>query len=146
MYKKFFAIMVIAAFLITSVGVISAADDSISVKIIWDDNGNDKPDSVTVNLIKDGAVVDSAKLSSDNGWKATFKVDDDGDYQVKELIGSDYFAKVYGNSENGFVIKNHFVNSDVLGIDDDSSLDEDGNTTSDNNLSDSDTPIMDQIL
>lgn len=141
MYKKLFAVLVIATFLITSVGIISAADDSISVKIIWDGNSNDRPSSVTVNLIKEGAVVDTAKLSSDNGWKTTFNVSGDGDYQVKEVIGSDYLPKVYGNDKNGFVIKNHLVNTGILGTDDGSSSDKDDSIASDNNISDNDTLI-----
>lgn len=106
MDKKLLAIFVIAVFLITSVGAISATD-SISVKVIWD--GNSVPDSVTVNLIKDGNVVDSAKLNKSNSWNTTFKVDDDGSYQVKEVVPDNYTYTVSRNADSGFVISNKFV-------------------------------------
>lgn len=109
MYKKLLGILVIAVFLITSVGAISASD-SISVKVTWD--GGDAPDSVTVNLIKDGNVVDSAKLSASNSWKTTFKVDDDGLYKVSEVVSGDYSYSVSGNANSGFVISNKLVKTD----------------------------------
>ncbi len=144
MYKKLFAILIIATFLIVSVGVISAAEDSIPVKIVWDGNSNDRPSSVTVNLIEDGVVVDSAQLSSGNGWKTTFKVDDDGHYQVTVESGSDYLSRVYGNAKSGFVIKSHVIKSDVLSNDDDSSSDK--STSSDSDSSKTDAPASDKRL
>lgn len=121
MYKRLLTIFVIAVFLITSVGVISAADN-ISVKVVWD--GGDAADHVTVNLLKDGKVVDSAILSAENSWKTTFKVDDDGDYTVSESSSPDYSSKISGNQESGFIIKNHIVNGDVLKSSDDENLEE----------------------
>ena len=111
MYKKLLGILVIAVFLITSVGAISAAD-SISVKVTW--VGVDAPDAVTMNLIKDGKVVDSAKLSPSNSWKTTFKVDDDGPYEVSEVVSGDYSYSVSGNANNGFVISNKLVKTDDI--------------------------------
>ena len=112
MYKKLLGILVIAVFLITSVSAISASD-SISVKVIW--AGGDAPDFVTVNLIKDGKVVDSAKLSASNSWKTAFKVDDEGSYNVSEVVSGDYSYSVSGNANSGFVISNKLVKtSDVL--------------------------------
>lgn len=112
MYKKLLGILVIAVFLITSVGAISAAD-SVSVKVTWD---GDAPDYVTVNLIKDGKVVDSAKLNDSNSWKTTFKVDDDGSYKVSEVVSDEYSYSVSGNANSGFVISNKLVKTDdILG-------------------------------
>jgi hypothetical protein len=63
MYKKLLGILIIAIFIITSIGAISAQDlDSISVSAVWDDdNGNDRPAEITVDLLEDGKVVDSVK-------------------------------------------------------------------------------------
>ena len=121
MNKKFLMIFLVAAFLVASLGVISAANDSdwISVKIVWDDNVKDIPDSVTVNLMKDGKVVDSAKLSEKNSWKVNFSVDEDGNYQVQEVISSDYSININGNAQKGFIITNALIENDVLGAGDD---------------------------
>lgn len=120
MNRKLLTIILVAVFLITSLGVISAAkdSDSISVKIVWDDNVDDKPDFIKVNLLKDGKIVDSANLNESNSWKVDFSVDDDGKYQVKEEISSDYSAKIKGNAQEGFVITNKLVKTDVLGAGD----------------------------
>ena len=47
---------------------------NISGKIVWNDNDNSKsrPEFVTVKLIKNGTVVESKKVTKDNGWKYTF--------------------------------------------------------------------------
>lgn len=44
-------------------------DFKCSVKKIWtDDNENNRPDSITVLLMKDGEEIDSAELNSNNNW------------------------------------------------------------------------------
>ena len=66
MYKKIFAILTILVFLMISISVISAESDAvldgsgdniqktINVKVIWedDDQTTDRPDSITVKLLK----------------------------------------------------------------------------------------------
>lgn len=138
--KKLFLIVVLALFLIVSLGVVSAQDSdgkSIDVKIVWDDNGQDRPDYVTVNLIKDGSVVDTVNLNAANSWKTTFKVDDDGSYSVKEAgLSSDYSVKISGNAVNGYVITNKLVSADedLLSAEEDTQQPEDG--SNDNDASD----------
>ena len=61
-------------------GTITAANKqtttSISVKKVWDDNGNRRgirPDSVTVSLYQNGVKTDQTRtLSEDSGWTAKF--------------------------------------------------------------------------
>ncbi len=130
MNKKLFTILLVAVFLIATVSFISAADTSkdttshdVSVQIRWDDNGqtNERPGSVTVSLLKNGAVVDTKTLSSSNSWSATFKVQDDGSYSVKQETSlSDYAVSTVGDAHSGFMIINT-LKSDVL------SASEDGN-------------------
>ena len=139
MYKKLFAVMIVAVFLITSIAAISAEDtNSISVKITWD--GDSQPDYVLVNLLKDGVVVDSAKLSAENSWSTTFKVDDDGEYKVSEIVSNDYSYSVKGDVISRFVISNHLVNEDVLKAsgDKDTVTDGDGADSGSNSSSDGD--------
>ena len=133
MNKRIFAIFSIAIFLIVSIGIISAADtqddlsadaDTVSnskvipVKIVWDDAAKTgaRPASVTVNLIKDGAVVDTVTLSESNSWSATFKAQSaDGSFKVTQS-GSlvDYSVSISGSVDNGFVIVNQ-IKADALG-------------------------------
>jgi hypothetical protein len=118
--KKIFAILIIAIFLITSLGIISATEDSnlISVNAV----GDDLPNQIKVSLLCDDKVVDTATLSSANSWNATFKVDGDGDYKIKTEEISDYSLSVKGDASKGFVITSKLLNRDVLGAaeDDDS--------------------------
>lgn len=119
MNKKLFGILIIAIFIITSIGVISAEDlDSISVTAVWDDNGNDRPTKIIVELLEDGKVVDSAKLSENNSWNATFEVDGDGEYSVEVSPISGYSTSISGNAKHGFVISNSLIESEVLGAED----------------------------
>lgn len=43
-----------------------------AVKVWKDDDGEDRPASVTVQLLRDGAVADEAVLSAENGWRHTW--------------------------------------------------------------------------
>ena len=139
MNKRIFAIFLVAIFLIVSVGVISAADNQsdvsadvdvkkvsnskvISVKIVWDDADKTgaRPDSVKVNLVKDGVVVDEVTLSGSNSWSATFKAQsDDGTFKVTQSGNlGDYSVSTSGNADKGFIIVNK-VKADVLGASED---------------------------
>lgn len=133
MFKKLLVIFIVLLFLITSISVISAADDSntISVKVLWEDDIAKVPDEVVVNLLKDGKIVDSAKLNDTNSWNTTFEVDDDGDYEIEEVISDDYSTKITGNAKEGFTVKNALAKQDVLGAAEDS-LEE---SSADDNLS-----------
>lgn len=174
MNKRIFAIFSIAIFLIVSIGIISAADtqddlsadaDTVSnskvipVKIVWDDAAKTgaRPDSVTVNLIKDGAVVDTVTLSESNSWSATFKAQSaDGSFKVTQS-GSlvDYSVSISGSADNGFVIVNQ-IKADALGAsenevpiaenasgDSNATDDQVSNDTAETNATDSDSNATD---
>lgn len=134
--KKLFTILFIAVFLIASVGFVSAAEDSkdISVKIIWDDANNAaRPDSITVNLIQDGKVVDKATLSEQNSWKTTFNLQDDGTYKVEiDDDLNDYSTKITENDQNSFIITNKLVKDSVLGASVDEIVSDDDTPAADN--------------
>ena len=123
MNKKLFTIMFVAIFLIASIGFVSASDDAknISVKLVWDDNGNDvaRPDAVTVNLILDGKVVDTAKLNDSNSWKTAFKnLDPNEDYTITVDDISGFTLKTSKDGESGFIITG-IAQESVLGASDD---------------------------
>ena len=142
MNKKLFTIMFVAIFLIASIGFVSASDDAknISVKLVWDDNGNDvaKPDAVTVNLILDGKVVDTAKLNDSNSWKTAFKnLDPNEDYTITVDDISGFTLKTSKDGESGFIITG-IAQESVLGASDDQATvsgdDEDDGVVVDLNL------------
>lgn len=83
---------------------------SISVVKKWDDDQNSagqRPDNITVELLKDGAVVDTAVLGAHNAWSHTFAgLSDIGGYSVREKAVRNYKVSYSGDAVNGFVITN----------------------------------------
>ena len=123
MNKKFLMLCIAAIFLIMSVSAIPAQNDdlqSIQVKAT-----GDLPDQITVSLVCNGDVVDTASLNSDNSWKTTFKISGDENYQIVAKDNGDYSFSVNGNVYDGFVVNSKLVNSEVLGVSDDTLLGED---------------------
>ena len=127
MNAKLFTIFLVIAFLIASVSFISAADtlddetissNGISVQVKWEDidDTSKRPDSVEIDLIKNGNVVETKILDSSNSWSATFEVPDDGPYSIKQKTKlSDYSVSTIGDEYNGFMVINT-LKSDVLGV------------------------------
>jgi len=89
--------------------------DKISVYVLkkWDDKNNaagKRPDSVTVELLRDKKVVAKVKLSEDKGWSHTFKnLEKDGKYSVREKKIENYKASYGGDAAEGFVITNTYI-------------------------------------
>ena len=82
---------------------------SVSVEKRWVGN---PAKSVTVNLLADGKMVDSKKITKDDSWKCTFENLDkykDGKeirYEITEDEVAGYTASIKGDAESGFVITN----------------------------------------
>ena len=82
---------------------------SVSVEKRWVGN---PAKSVTVNLLAEGKMVDSKKITKDDGWKCTFENLDkykDGKeirYEITEDEVAGYTASIKGDAESGFVITN----------------------------------------
>ena len=82
---------------------------SVSVEKRWVGN---PAKSVTVNLLADGKMIDSKKITKDDGWKCTFENLDkykDGKeirYEITEDEVAGYTASIKGDAESGFVITN----------------------------------------
>ena len=97
---------------------------SVSVRKVWDDNGNAagvRPAEITVQLYANGiAMRDPVTLSNSNGWKYTWEDLDKNcnitgavggskavAYTVEELkVPEGYKMKITGNGTTGFVITN----------------------------------------
>ena len=76
------------------------------VKKVWKDDGaKDRPDSVSVYLLKDGAVVQTVTLSAENGWSYSWTDTGEHTWQVREIEISGYTVTIAQNG-NVFVITN----------------------------------------
>ena len=90
------------------------AETSIEVTKTWIDHNNvdnTRPESVTVNLLKDGVKIKSAVLTDRNNWKYTFenleKYDQNNQeikYSIEEENVNGYMSKI-----NGYNITNTFI-------------------------------------
>ena len=78
-------------------------ETEVKVKKVWSDADNQdgyRPDDVTVNLLADGEVIDTVKLSEENNWSYGWtKLDKKAagkeiDYTVTEDTVSEYTAKI----------------------------------------------------
>ncbi len=128
MNKKIFAIFFIAALLLLCAGAVSAADSqdgskAITVKINWNDAAkvSERPNQVSVNLIKDGNVVDTAVLKESNSWKATFDAQGEGSFKVQASDINDYSKALSGGADEGFIVT-YSLKTDVLGASDDAAV------------------------
>lgn len=86
---------------------------SISVKKVWINEGGeseDRPESITVQLIKNGTVVKTAPLNDTNHWQHTFaELSTSDSYTVKEITPANYTVTYSGNASNGYTIKNAYT-------------------------------------
>ena len=89
--------------------------DPIEYKVVkqWQDNGYDekRPEYVEVDIIKNGEIQHSVKLSADNNWSYGWSAEDDGgEWQaVERNIPSDYTVSIVKNG-NIITITNIFEN------------------------------------
>lgn len=93
----------------------TSTETSIYVMKRWDDDSNSagvRPESITVNLLLDGEVIDSAELSSKTAWAYTFEgLEKSSGYSVEEEAVERYDAAYSGDQESGFVITNVYNKS-----------------------------------
>ncbi|MBP3427547.1 MAG: Cna B-type domain-containing protein [Clostridia bacterium] len=91
--------------------------DVVSVNKIWDtDEGIKKPNDITVELLKDGTVVNSATLAESNNWHHTFGNLTKGSYSVREA-DSNLFYEVITESKTE-TIANCWVFTDAANLKD----------------------------
>ena len=80
----------------------------ITIKKVWNTDQSTKvPDKVTVNLLMDGVVVETATLSKSNNWKVTFTDMPQSDaYAVEEVNVPNGFTATYANKDYIFTVTN----------------------------------------
>ena len=84
---------------------------SYTVQKLWRDDGQEleRPASVTVQLLKDGAVYDTVRLTADNNWRFTWnELSNDGFWQLAEQEISGYTVTVERQG-NVFAVTNSRV-------------------------------------
>src|SRR5690625_2663551 len=96
----------------TPITPIEPAKTKVSVEKVWI---GEAQDSVTINLLADGKIVDSVELSEENDWKHTFidlptvyDITDEKaiEYTVEEVAVEGYRVSVTGDAKEGFTITN----------------------------------------
>ena len=80
----------------------------LTVHKVWDDNGDpERPDSVSVNLLRDGKVHETVELSDENQWTYTWEdLDDRYQWTVEEETVDGYQVS-YKTEDNTVFITNH---------------------------------------
>lgn len=81
------------------------------VFIVWADEGNEdmRPDSVTVDLLRDGKIYRTVQLSAGNNWRASWTgLSPMSQWQVVERMDSeDYFVSIERHGST-FVVTNTY--------------------------------------
>lgn len=123
----------------------NSSDVTRRVIKVWDDDEFEdlRPEQVTVDLLRDGEVVETAVLSGENNWRHTWSgLDASSAWQVVEQEMENYAVSV---TENGatFVITNTYSEENIDIIDPDPPLDEKPDLPDDEDLEDTDPPLAD---
>ena len=80
----------------------------ITIRKVWNtDASAEAADSVTVQLLRDGVMVESATLSAENDWRVTYRNMPVSDgYSVVEVDVPDGFTATYAKQGNFFTVTN----------------------------------------
>lgn len=79
----------------------------ITVKKVWNDDGKNRPKSVTVQLYDGKTVADTVKLNEENGWSHVWKnVPKSDNWSVKEIDVPEGYTPTYEKSGLNYTITN----------------------------------------
>ena len=80
----------------------------ISIRKVWNTDASTKAaESVTVRLMRDGAVIETAVLSEDNNWQITYPDMPESDaYSIKEVNVPKGFTATYKQNDYVFTVTN----------------------------------------
>lgn len=82
-------------------------DTMVTVRKVWVDNGVDRPERVTVHLLRNGKLYKEVELSQKNQWAYTWdRLDDDYDWSVVEADVPDGYEAAYVTKGNTTTITN----------------------------------------
>ena len=110
----------------TTVAFVNTVSDTTSVTVtkVWDDENNrdfKRPDTITVQLLKNDAPVDNAAktISANDNWTVTWdnlpKYEDGQkiSYTVAEQTVTGYTSNITGSMEDGYTITNSYTPNSV---------------------------------
>lgn len=81
----------------------------ITVEKVWIDDEINRPDSITVNLLRDNEIFDSIALSSSNDWSYTwYNLDDEYLWSISERDVPEEYSVSYNISQESATITNIF--------------------------------------
>lgn len=79
----------------------------IDVKKVWNDDGDNRPDHVSICLSNEDGDYDTVKLSDDNDWKYTWTgLDASKDWTVTEVEVPDGYKATYSSDGTSFTVTN----------------------------------------
>ena len=80
----------------------------ITIRKVWNTDASTKAtDSVTVELLRDGAVVETAVLKEENGWQVTYSNLPESDaYSIREVAVPQGFTATYKQKGYVFTVTN----------------------------------------
>lgn len=79
----------------------------INVKKVWNNEGSKNPNSVTIELLNNGEVIDSVILNNENDWNYTWydmRLNDK--YSVREVNVADGYVDTYRQEGFNFIVTN----------------------------------------
>lgn len=81
---------------------------SITIKKVWNTDETSKvPDSVTVQLLQNGAIVKTATLNAQNQWQVTFQdMPESDEYSVQEINIPRGFTVTYAQNGYSYTVTN----------------------------------------
>ena len=80
----------------------------ITVEKKWDiADSSTQPKEVTIELLKDGEVIDTVVLNDENNWTYTwYQIEESDTYSVKEKDVPSGYTDTYRQEENKFIVTN----------------------------------------
>lgn len=93
--------------IVTITNTVCTEPQSLTVTKNWNDSGKQRPNEVTVQLLRDGAAVQTVTLSAQNGWSYTWHdLARGADWDVREVEVPAGYIPVYTREENVISITN----------------------------------------
>jgi len=78
-----------------------------SVIKLWKDSGKDRPETVTVDILKNGTLAETVLLNESNNWQYTFTTEDmTANWSVVEKNVADGYTVTVTEKDSSFVIVN----------------------------------------
>lgn len=88
---------------------VEGGDDSSSLRIkkVWSDDGKNRPEYIEAQLLCDGEVYQTVRLSDENGWQYILEnIDIERKWSVKEINVPEGYAVTYYNEGFDYTICN----------------------------------------